>query len=690
MDKNEEKLGKKEMNPWLKGQLEKFGVLNVIEPYWTSMYKQNEASKLKSPPFFISSPSYYLWVAEWGRFMIERSQKNNRSLYRDFFFSCRSAVRSEAGLGTLEILLPLLVLDALCFGDDFDRDSTVNELKDVLLNFDVPAMDKLERQKSVECVFTILQILYYWAETEVEDRYKQMKQGKKVPNHSKGTSGSLDTSVWSPDEAISVIEELNDLIAFDICAIAASKAGMHAQALRFLEMSSRKCEVKTVFDDFGDDADKSTGSAKGGKRLLRSSHTEGMDIGLAHTLFAELGDRNSMTAILQCREEQNIMDQILQKKTYEDWQSLIRLCELASQMRHLSPLKKCVVLDSQMKALLKLGHFDSVLKQFSGLVDDKIVNGSYENDQKPVILCHAINAAWQLGRWDTLGCLVNKLEPEARCLTTIPLNPDQEYNFALGKAMLRLNDHRHNDIPLVLKQARDAIIPPLSVVANEDYQRAYPYILRLQCLREIEDINAALSENKPTSHILDCVLKDDASTSSFVGSDYFDLLSVRLALARIVSNKELEASLWLHAGRRARKEGMLHVAENCLAQADGIYERMKEAAGQNIATFTYSNEVRFQLAKLKHSSGHSTDALQMIKLVDFERLLNSDQQDHDLTQLVKRLDDNNQLLSFARRALQATEWMVESGLQSGSEAIERYKLLSSLSPKWERGKVALN
>jgi len=107
--------GKKQMNPWLKGQLEQAGVLTVIEPYWTSLYKQNEATKSKSPPFFRTSKSYYLWLAEWGRFMVERSHENQKNCYRHLFFACRSAVRSEAGLGVLGFLLPLLVLDALCF-----------------------------------------------------------------------------------------------------------------------------------------------------------------------------------------------------------------------------------------------------------------------------------------------------------------------------------------------------------------------------------------------------------------------------------------------------------------------------------------------------------------------------------------------------------------------------------------------
>ena len=32
--------GEKEMNPWLRDKLEKADVLSIIEPFWTSEYKQ--------------------------------------------------------------------------------------------------------------------------------------------------------------------------------------------------------------------------------------------------------------------------------------------------------------------------------------------------------------------------------------------------------------------------------------------------------------------------------------------------------------------------------------------------------------------------------------------------------------------------------------------------------------------------
>jgi len=391
-----------------------------------------------------------------------------------------------------------------------------------------------------------------------------------------------------------------------------------------------------------------------------------------------------MTAILQCRKEQNVMDQILHKIRYEDWESVLRLCELASQVKNLSPINRITVLDSQMRALLKMGHFDSMLKQINGMTESKGSEDKLDKEHEHLLLAYAVNASWQLGRWDTLNHLVGKLQNK----NISGMHPDQEYSFALGKAMLRLNNRQHNELPQVLKEARHAIIPPLSVVANEDYHRALPYIVRLQCLREIEDINIALLENSSTSDILGGTFKKDSHLSSFDGTIDFDLLSARLAMARIISDKELEASLWLHAGVKARKEGMFHISENSLAHADALYDYLKINANEcsQISTNINAGEAKFQQAKLKHANGHSTEALQMIKVQDFEMLLNNNEQDRDLTDLRRKLEKNNGMMSFARNALQATEWMIQSGLQSGSEVIERYKLLCTLTPSWERGK----
>ena len=105
--------------------------LTVIQCFTTTK-SQQEATKAKSPPFFDESTSYYNWLSTWSRFIIERSYSNEKSRYSDLFYACRSAIRSEAGIGILEFLLPLMVLDTICFGGEFERNATVVELNKVL------------------------------------------------------------------------------------------------------------------------------------------------------------------------------------------------------------------------------------------------------------------------------------------------------------------------------------------------------------------------------------------------------------------------------------------------------------------------------------------------------------------------------------------------------------------------------
>jgi len=186
-------------------------------------------------------------------------------------------------------------------------------------------------------------------------------------------------------------------------------------------------------------------------------------------------------------------------------------------------------------------------------------------------------------------------------------------------------------------------------------------------------------------------LKLGTETSSPGAFASMDTISVRLALLRIASNPALEASLWLTAGRKARKEGLFHLAENSLSHADAIYQRLRLTANvdQGLKSLPAiqidANEVRLQLAKMKHRNGQSTEALRMIEVRDFENILQSDNKEQALAKVLSTFSGEGQLTSFARNALQATEWMVGSGLQSGSEAIQRYKLLKTVSPNWERG-----
>jgi len=300
----------------------------------------------------------------------------------------------------------------LCaFGDDLDREAVANELKSVLTGAKQSNMDKIELQKSVDAVFMALQILQHWGENEIEERYKVQRSGKQSKSRpSTNSRASSESSVWPPDETVTAIENLLSFISFDLCAKAAAHVGMPAQSLRFLEMEARKLEAELIFDSIGqNDGDRGGNKSLNSRQLLKSTHIDRMDIGLAHRLFGELSDRNSMTAIARCREEISVFDQIHERQSYDDWDGVLRLCELASQIKSdSSDISTCNLENARIKALLELGHFDSALKQVTGMIDGDR-KGKESSKSAECIVCllpHAVHASWRLGKWDALDNLV--------------------------------------------------------------------------------------------------------------------------------------------------------------------------------------------------------------------------------------------------------------------------------------------
>ena len=107
-------------------------------------------------------------MTSFGRYLIEKSHQNKRSRFKDLFFSCRSAIRSQAGIGIIEFLLPLLILDSICFGENHVKDSSLTELRNALsVKTDQNIMPKAEHQKSITTVFMVIETLKAWSDDEI-------------------------------------------------------------------------------------------------------------------------------------------------------------------------------------------------------------------------------------------------------------------------------------------------------------------------------------------------------------------------------------------------------------------------------------------------------------------------------------------------------------------------------------------
>lgn len=229
--------------------------------------------------------------------------------------------------------------------------------------------------------------------------------------------------------------------------------------------------------------------------------------------------------------------------------------------------------------------------------------------------------------------------------------------------------------------ARADVMTSLAAASMESYSRAYPSLVRLHCLRELEraaDLaqlpDAASRDHSVATWDLDARLAL-TSPSACVREA---VLAPRHALFRIFDLKDREAGVWLDVARLARGAGNHVAASAALLRASAL--------GSDVAPI--------QSAKLLYLQGHVHRALQQLEPVERdldtvgERLQAScaaaQGQGEDRVQAAQR-----QCALEAKRTLYATRWMVESRLVPESTAVARFNTVCKLHPHWEKAWFSL-
>jgi len=689
--------------------------------------------------------------------MIKQANANERSRWKKMFHACRAAVRSPAGSVVAEFLLPLLVLDIMCFGTEEDEENIIQEMKDVLsfrptLNSAQPTniiMTTNEIQKSVNTLFTTIDTLQIWAEKETEERYKSNRGHTQNQKNSIQHGKSIDSlhsnesmyAIWPCEESVARINDLISSIPLSMCAKAAAGAGLDARALQYLESETREQMVELIYDnndsnDHNIEAQSSNGPGKSLFPLQKNN------LGLMQDLLGRLNDCDSMTAVARERERGglslNIIDLIHEKEVLGDWKAALQgyeqALQLYQQMTNHSKypqtlqysLDKLDLEKGMCRCLLQLGQLESVSNQVRGiLAKNKIHFGLTDANQRArdELLPYACEASWRLGRWSQLEILINSnvISAEHRSLQ----DADGLYHIKLGQACLGLHRGDMSEVSLSIRDARIAVMTSLASVARESYPRFYPYLLRLHCLREIENSSEILCANfkekgkqeNSDSLFFDHVRSDSPTSWFWDGrlrmaapevAGASEIRNVRLALSRIAKEPSLEGNLWLKMGKSTRKAGLIDISRTAFAHAVVSYNASRNdldgpvnAQPRSNSLFTqFQHEIQLQLAKLKHLAGESAAALQMMNMeyIDTEDLFDKDEKDAkkkilswlygDIVKWNEDIENDRELEghmnSFGRRLLQSTEWIVEGRLKSGNEVKERYKLVQKVCPNWER------
>ncbi|CAB9501042.1 protein kinase ATR [Seminavis robusta] len=701
---------RREMSSWLSGQLQDAGVFETVEPYWNTNFTESQKQMLAAvePPFFKTSNTYYLWLSQWCRFMALRSH-SGKSPWSSMFHGCRTALRAPAGLVVAEFLLPLLVLDRLCFGSLQESTIILQEIRDVFgysknhfaddsTGTDMTnRMSQPEHRKAVNTIFMVIDNWQHWVEF-----YKENRQQHKPSKRSSHSPDLSPIEAWTADDCIFRIEEILSKIPLLLQAEAAASVGMHARALRLLEMAARSSVVKKVFNATGSDRVEANSPKvkQGSSRALGSHVVSGVDLNLMKEVLSELSDYETMAALevdsRHAKPWERTMDSIRQNEASGNWEGALRDYERFQQLRDES---KDSTLQGALRCLLKLGQFESVLNQVRGIVHGGDTS-SHASSRAMLAEPFAVEAAWRLGRWQTLSEVSNQICQRGNIATT--LGPDATYQIAQGQAMLALHEKKADAVVSALTTGRQAVMDSLSSVARESYSRAYPYVVRLQCLREIEDAAEFMCSSDDSSPFSFVELTKSESHYGWSWQKRLELVSssssaavidTRLALARLAKDPVLEGSLFLTVGKKARKSGLLGIAADALAAAETTFHCVPSTAAREVDGLL--NTTKMQLAKLKHSAGQNGAALKMLgqdqvnhlyvmNAVDAKNAVLSQEREAEGSMRAP-VEDDVVIVRFSSRVLLSTQWIVEGGLKDGAEIMNRFETIHKLAHKMEKG-----
>ena len=648
---------------------------------------QAEANAPKPFPFFRSSSTYYMWLSNWCRYMIHRAYENRKTQWTKLFHSCRTALRTNAGLGVADCLLPYLALDCLCFGSGHDRAMLRSEMRDVL-SYDVngallnETMALTDRRNAVSKVFGLVETMLLWIEPEADARFSRRLQSPSKDHDQATQAASTGDSDWHRDESAMRIEDMMNELPLLLRGKAAFSVGMHANALRCLEMASRLTVAGKVFG-----VEKLTYHPNKQSRSRAAGSCPKEAVALLKDVLASLNDYETIAALVDDNvwdtPKERTKDSIRQKEALHDWQGALHDYERAQQLEVDDPSTRTGIL----KCLLELGHFDSVLHQVKCM---KSVNDQDHTADLAGAVPVAVEAAWRLGRWEVLSNLVD-------VETSDFAKPDASYQVHLGKALLGLHRKQHKDALLSLTLARSAIMDGLGNVARESYSRSYGHVVKLQAIREIEDVANLLCSDEATyigQYTNDSNLSWNRRLELVSSLGATSIMNTRLVLARISSDTAFEGSLFLQMGRRARKSGLFVAAANAFSQAEAAFRCV-----DNNKAAKLKSTLQLQISKLKYESGESSVALRMLGQEDIETMgiLSDDQL---VTKSCKRvlntlgiadhgMDEKELLNIFVRSALQSTRWMADGGLKEGAEILARFRIIHRLAPNFEKGTTSV-
>lgn len=440
----------------------------IIEPYRISQYKINEPSKGKEHRMAFSSKiSYTAWLKRWTTCLIERVQaisKVRPIAEAPIFHACRVLGDDK----TEFFLVPLLTCCIVRYGLPEQVAKVREEMHFVLSEGNsVQAVKGLppsdSTQLCIQCVFHIVDWLRKWAE-----RQTMLVSAKRM------------TQLEANAKCVEVrkVEEFIGSVSLETMIRASRRCKAFARAFFNFELLKRR-QTSSLTD----------------KKLKTQD-----DFAMFQELYSELDEPDGLYNFTEYIDD-GTPDAVLTDLVFNgDWAKALSLIDIEISKSPGDARLRAM----RLKCLCNLGNFETAVTLALGDLARLSSPGETRGNFFSALLSPApggaaasagaasaagavdkiaergVQAAWELGDWDTLGLFCRRLEGRPSAALSWSTNVGRVFNFLhageTGKALE------------TIKEMRASRAVSLAAASLESYNRCFPHLVKLHALHEIEQV----------------------------------------------------------------------------------------------------------------------------------------------------------------------------------------------------------
>nr|KAJ0216324.1 hypothetical protein LSAT_V11C300104440 [Lactuca sativa] len=640
-------------------------VKEIIAPCLTSRFQlPNVSDSASSGPIYQPSLSFRRWISNWVKKLTVHATGSRAMIFN----ACRGIVRHEVQTATY--LLPYLVLNAVLHGTQEARHGITEEILSVLnaaasesSTIPVPGISSGQSEVCIQAVFNLLDNLGQWVddieqELALSQSLKSSVSKQKMKDHTMTAtaSSSLDPDQLSQCKNVS---ELLSAIPKVTLAKASFRCQAYARSLLYFE-----CHVREKSGSFNPSAEK-------------SGVFEDEDVSFLMEIYSGLDEPDGLSGLASLRKSKSFQDQLLINKKAGNWAEVLTSCEQALQMEPTSVQRHSDVLN----CLINMCHLQAVVTHVDGLI-------CRIPQYKKTWCMQGVQAAWRLGRWDLTDEYLDGAEEEGLLCSSSESNASFDMDVAKILRAMRMKDQFSVGEKIAL--SKQALIAPLAAAGMDSYTRAYPFVVKLHVLQELEDFHSILNGES-------FLEKSCVSEPEFVKVTENWENRLRLTQPSLWTREPLLAfrRLVFGASGLGGQVGSFWIQYAKLCRSAGHYETANRAILE--AKASGAANVHMEKAKLLWSTRRSDGAIaelqhslmnmpvEVIGSAAMSSITSLSLVPLNQPSLPCNTQASNENRDVAKTLLLYSRWIHYTGLKQKEDVIGLFSRVRELQPKWEKG-----